>query len=670
VSAVMLKLMDNPRFVYFAGNTYPYKDIIKVIPGARWNKTAKVWYIPIESVQDALRIFPSLHVDSSVKNAHASTSSRLQAALELKGKDFRSVAPKPVPGLNATLRNYQQLSFDFLHLLGPGEGAVLGLDMGLGKSVTMLAYFLSLMHKGIIDYALVVCPSPLKYATWAKEIQKFTNIPFTVIDGDASAIVEWDNGKRERLEGRALREVQYQQWMFGSRVLIMNYELFLHDSEHDTYVFEQPLLEVNQKIYQNLIEHFNVLEGRKPDHKTGIKKAQSELLPKIVNNPKEYTIRKHKGVYSLFRRVRVPSILPPITDRWAVFLDEAHRIKNPKSDTTKKLLAHLKPAGRKVLGTGTPLENNIVELYSLVDFSRPGILGTYYDFLSRYVECDDYGTPIAPKPQMLQELRDKISPIMIRFTKQEVLPELPPLERVDYSVSMTDVQKKLYDQIKEGILVNVKDGSFTYMDVIVQLTRLQQVLDSPALLRKVMEDDTLPEDSGKLRELVGIISDIDPKRNQFLIFSQYAEMTDILYRFLTTPQSGKQILKPSEVGYVRGGMTARQIENVREAFQAGRMRCVIMTTAGNYGLDLYKASYAICYDQLFNPQKMEQFLSRGHRSGNTTGLTAITLTTKDSYEEKKQALLERKRELFKAMVDEDEAAFMRLITPDDLMELL
>lgn len=461
------------------------------------------------------------------------------------------------------------------------------------KSLTSLAYALELKNKGEIDHILVVCPAKLKYATWQKEVEKWTDLDYVVIDGEKRETVEWEDGTTERITGAKLREVQYQQFMFGTDIIIMNYELYLRDMD----------------------------------------------------------------------------IIPPVDGRWVVILDEAHRIKSPKAQTTKNLIKKLEPAGRKILGTGTPLENNIQELWTLVDFCKPGLLGTYFRFIERYVETDFFGNPVAPKPQMLPELMKKLEPIIIRKTKAEALPDLPPLTVMNHMVAMTKKQQELYKQVKAGILEIAREAGtdFTYLEALAQITRLQQLCDSPALLRSVLEDDTLPEESGKLNDLENILSEINPKENKFILFSQYSQMTDILYKWLINTG----ILQEHQIGYVKGGIKAQKIEEVRQGFQEGDIQCVLMTTAGNYGLDLYEASYVICYDQLFNPQKMEQIYSRAHRNGAKKPITAINLITADSYEEKKLEILEAKRDLFKAVIEEDEGVLKKLFaSPSDLMDLL
>lgn len=601
--SITLAMTDDKKGTYFEGKTYSYKDMIKAIPGSKWNKKSRRWEIPLESVEDAVRIFPTLGLGNDVKTEFKLLQERQQRAISIKDIDESKVSTK-VKGLKANLYPYQAVGKAFLDTLEEGEGGILAFDMGLGKSLTSLASFIDLRNQGKAKHLLIVCPSPLKYSTWKKEVEKWTDLEYIVIDGNKSEEVEWEDGVTERIKGAKLREVQYQQYMFGTDVIIMNYELFLRDMD----------------------------------------------------------------------------IIPPVDSDWVIVLDEAHRIKNPKAKTTKNLIKKLNPAGRKILGSGTPLENNIQEIWSLTDFCRPGLLGSYYKFVERYLEVDYFGSPIAPKPQMMSELTKKLDPIMIRKTKAEALPDLPPLTVQEYRVDMTKEQKKIYKQVKEGILEIVKEqgSDFTYLEALAQLTRMQQVCDSPALLRKVLEDPTIPESSGKLNELVNIIQDIDPTKHKFILFSQYKEMTDILYKFLTEDQvddkgkiTRKAILRKEQIGYVKGGLKPSKVEEVRQGFQEGEIQCVLMTTAGNYGLDLYEASYVICYDQLFNPQKMEQIYSRAHRNGAKNAITAINLVTNDSYEEKKLDILANKRQLFNAVVDKDEEVFKKLFdSPQDLMDLL
>lgn len=300
------------------------------------------------------------------------------------------------------------------------------------------------------------------------------------------------------------------------------------------------------------------------------------------------------------------------------------------------------------------------------DSRGPVMLGTFWNFQNRYMEKDFWGKTVAPKVQMIPELMKKLDPIMLRKTKEEALPDLPPLTVINHPCGMTPAQSKLYNEVKEGIVQMEKEGDFTYMDALAQITRLQQVCDSPYLLSELLEKE-LPKDSGKMAELESIISEVNPKRNKFILFSKYSTMTDILHDWLID----KGILRKEQIGYVKGGIKSSVIEDIRHGFQEGDIQCVLMTTAGNYGLDLYEASYVICYDTLFNPQKMNQIYSRAHRNGATKPITAINLVTEDSYEIKMQEILEVKSDLFKAVIDEDTDVMKKVFgSPQDILGII
>jgi SNF2 family DNA or RNA helicase len=212
------------------------------------------------------------------------------------------------------------------------------------------------------------------------------------------------------------------------------------------------------------------------------------------------------------------------------------------------------------------------------------------------------------------------------------------------------------------------EGDVSYLEVLAKLTRLQQLTDSPALLREVMANPDLPIDSGKLNELPHILGEINVKKeNKVVIFSQYKEMTDILHPFLLQYFGGDQ----NAIRYIAGGVNDKLRAKYQNEFQDDpSVRVCLITTAGNYGLDLFAASYVIAYDELFNPQKMNQIYSRAHRNGQKVPVTAINLRTKGTVEERKAKLLEKKKTMFAAMIDGDDEAFARLFTVQELKGLI
>lgn len=589
---ITLKKVDQNTLAFF-GKTFPYRDRIKLVCGREWNKKLKRWEIPSTSLTEAVQLLPGLKLNKDVLDMYRSHIRRRERVQEIKQSKYMS---QSVPGVKATLYPYQVMGLDFLDTLENGEGAILAFDMGCGKSLTALSKFVEWKTRGVVDFCLVVCPAPLKEATWAEEVRKWTDLDYIVVDGNKTIEVEWNDGVTEKLSGKKLREVMYQQWkVAGTSITIMNYELFLHDFEI---------------IKRNM----------------------------------------------------------PINSRWCVILDEAHRVKSPKAQTTKNIRKLLKDAGRKILATGTPLENDLKELWSTVDFCRPNLLGNYFRFQERYFIQDEFTYTVTPNPLMIPDLMNKVETVILRKTKKEALPHLPELVVQNYFVEMTKPQRELYDKVLSGILEYLRDDTvqYNYLDALAQLTRLQQVCDSPSLLNHVVNQE-LPIDSGKLINLENILYELNPNDNKFIIFSQYSSMTDIIHDWLVK----KKLLQPHQVGYIKGGVKADQVRKIQDGFQNGDIQCIVMTTAGNYGLNLSAGSYVICYDQLFNPQKMEQIYSRCHRNGVKNAVTAINLVTRNSYEERKLRLLKEKRELFKAVIDQDEQLFKKLFgTKADLLQFL
>lgn len=664
---VMLVQVDD-KTLSFQGNTYPVKDRIRVIGGAQWDKGKKYWKAPMESLPEILRLFPSILMEEKLKKGYQEHQERMKAVKKIKEMESAEVSIK---GLKANLYPYQAVGVQFMDTMKEGEGIILAYDMGLGKSLTALAKVTEWLNQGVIDHCLVVCPSPLKYATWKKEIEKWTDLSYIVVDGSKPVTVEWEDGTTSKLKGRELREVQYQQWLpdvADTKITVMNYELFRDDYVTQAWVKGRELTDEESEelelIYAEVCDELFNGEWTKDAFPVAV----DRYVAKYLTGEKHYTIRNPKNP-TLYVMETLPSILPSVNHRWCVILDECHRIRNPKAQTTKNLRNALKGAGRKILATGTPLENNLEELWATVDFCRPGMLGNFFKFKQRYIMQDAYGKSIAPNAVMMDDLMERLDIVMLRKTKAEALPYLPKLTVQDYWVEMTKTQKALYKEVVNGILETLNEQgekSFSYMDVLAQITRLQQVCDSPALLRELTGDDTLPEESGKLKELESIIEDINPQKNKFVLFSQYRTMTDILYNWLID----KGILRPEQIGYVKGGLNPAETERIQNDFQNGQIQCVLMTTAGNYGLDLSSGSYVICYDQLFNPQKMEQIYARCHRNGAENAITAINLVTKDSYEVRKMEILQEKRELFKAIIDNDEDMMAKLFNRGSLKEAL
>lgn len=683
----MIKFLPSPcgRFIQIKSSFTDKnaRDLIKTINGRTWNRTDRVWEVPIENLEDAKKVFPKAMIHPEITRLGKNVAERTATVLSAKKL---TEADCSVTGLKTDLYPYQAVGRHFLSLLQNREGAVLGFDMGLGKSITALASFLDLYHSGKAKRCLVVCPASLKFSTWEKEIKKWTDLSYVVVDGepfdpkDREVCMEVDvsewvldaNGKR--LFGQEPVYSRWEEVYLTSPVDYLTFsndfttEIFPYlpegftdlDLPGDVVIEDNYIVAVKMRRFIRFKKRYLKRKTGKTELKTV--KLGGKDLRKVQYQQDDRTIVIVN--YELFLHDK--ELIPKIDENWVVILDECHRIKNPRSVTTKNLLKHCRDAGRKFLLSGTPLENNIMELWSIVDFARKGLLGTFYKYKERYLEVDYFGSPIAPIPHLMPELKRKIDPIILRRKKHEVLPDLPPLVEQEYWVDMTDDQRSLYAEIREGILASGNDeDEFTYLSVLAQLTRFQQVLDSPALVQALLPERDLPIESGKLKELWHILEDINIQENKVIIFSQYKTMTDILYKGIV------EWCDVEAVRYIHGG-TNNQLRGVyqNEFQETDHVRVMIITTAGNYGLDLYKASYVICYDQLFNPQKMNQVIARAHRNGAEQKVTAIHLLTRDSYEERKVKLLAEKKELFGAIIDDDLEFMRKLFTKQELKSLI
>lgn len=654
---VYLDLVEDVTGSVVVKAPYSEKDSIKAIPGRNWVPKRKSWEIPMESIGDAMRIFPYAQMSPELTEMLTTKAAAIKAKIDAKNKVFDF----SIPGLNPkySLYPYQMTGIGFMDLISPGEGCILAMDMGTGKSIQSLAYAHKAIAEGRAKYCLVVCPAPLKYTTWENEVKKFfPGSEYIVIDGAKSEVVEEADGSVVKLKGQNLREVQYLQYLNGVPILIMNYELFRHDcacKRIDTFV--RPLKERELEIYR---ESFMGTT----DEKAFGAIAELNALKKAVGESKtsDYCIKNEDGVLNLYK-VEMLDIIPDLNQDWVVVLDEAHRAKSGnKSVTVKNMVRKIRGAKYKILGTGTPLENNIEELWQLVDLCKPGLLGNFYQFKQRYMETDYWGKTLGPVKERLPELMERLEPIMIRKTKAEALPDLPPLTVIDRWVEMTKEQAKVYKEVKDGILENA-DGEFNYLEVLAQITRFQQVCDSPALLNEYLGKE-LSQESGKLNELPIVLGEINPERNKVILFSQYKQMTNILVQKL------REWYPQFYTAYIAGGVSDLKRRDEVDRFQDDdNCRFLVITTAGNYGINAQAASYVIAFDETFNPQKMEQVYSRAHRNGQVNPVTAINFKTLQSYEERKAKMLESKRGIFSAVIDGDDAAFARMFNTKELVEL-
>jgi superfamily II DNA or RNA helicase len=344
-----------------------------------------------------------------------------------------------------------------------------------------------------------------------------------------------------------------------------------------------------------------------------------------------------------------------------VILDEAQHIKNRSSQNAQAAKA-LRARHRLIL-TGTPLENSILDLWSLFDFLLPSYLGTATEFRERYE------TPLArgPEPATMRRLRQRVRPFFLRRTKEEVLPELPAkLEHLTFC-ELTNEQREVYravlDQGRREVFEHAgKAGKGRdRLAVLTTLLRLRQVCCHLDLLPQGDTQRVWKEPSAKLDRTFELIDEAVDGGHRVLLFSQFVRVLHLL-----RDEAQRRDLAYC---YLDGQTTERQAEVDRFQGASNIPLFLISLKAGGTGLNLTAADTVIHFDPWWNPAVEEQATSRAHRLGQSRRVQAYKLIAAGTVEEKIQSLQARKRDLFQASVGSDEA-FAESLTGDELEELL
>ena len=345
-----------------------------------------------------------------------------------------------------------------------------------------------------------------------------------------------------------------------------------------------------------------------------------------------------------------------------VALDEAQHIKNRGSQNAqgaKMLRAH-----HRLILTGTPLENSVLDLWSLFDFLVPGYLGTATDFRERYETPLTRGGD-APRP--MARLRQRVRPFFLRRTKEEVLPELPPKLEHLALCELTDEQREVYRAVLAQGRRDVFDqsgkqgGGRDRIAMLTTLLRLRQVCCHLDLLpRDKDKPRAWKEPSAKLDRTFELIDEAIDGGHRVLLFSQFVQMLHLL--------RDEARRREIPLCYLDGQTTDRQGEIDRFQNDADIPLFLISLKAGGTGLNLTGADTVIHFDPWWNPAVEDQATSRAHRLGQQRAVQAYKLIAAGTVEEKIQAMQARKRELFNASVGDE--TFVAGLSGEEMEELL
>jgi len=322
-----------------------------------------------------------------------------------------------------------------------------------------------------------------------------------------------------------------------------------------------------------------------------------------------------------------------------IILDEGQRIKNWEAKTSRMVKA-LKSPFALVL-SGTPLENRLDDLYSVVEFIDDRRLGPAFRFYNRYRVTDEKGKVLGYKN--LDELREKLKPVLLRRTRKMVLKELPPRTTEIMRVSPTEEQVDLHNGHRRIIQTIITKRYLTEMDIL----RLQKALlmCRMAANSTFLVDKQPPGFSSKLTELDNLMDQLTAEEDRkIVLFSEWTTMLNLI----------EPILERRQLDYVRldGSVPQKKRQGLIHQFQENPdCKLFITTNAGSIGLNLQAANTIINVDLPWNPAVLEQRISRVHRMGQKRPVQVFILITEDTLEENLLGTLAAKHELALSVLD-------------------
>ena len=331
----------------------------------------------------------------------------------------------------------------------------------------------------------------------------------------------------------------------------------------------------------------------------------------------------------------------------SVVLDEAQAIKNPAAKRTRA--ARRLPADFRMVTTGTPIQNNLMDLHSLFTFVNPGLLGSAQQFRTRFgipVERDGDAAAHA-------RLRRLVAPFLLRRLKADVLDSLPPRTEITLHVTMSEGEAALYEAMRQRAIEALEaahseapglgEGA-RRVQVLAQLTRLRLACCNARL---VLDDDAAPP-SAKLATFATTLTELLENRHKVLVFSQFVRHLKLVEEQLQQMHVAYQ--------YLDGATPAKARRERIDAFQAGQGDVFLISLkAGGVGLNLTAADYVIHMDPWWNPAVEDQASDRAHRIGQTRPVTIYRLVTEGTIEEQIVDLHHRKRDLAAQLLQDADA---------------
>ena len=537
--------------------------------------------------------------ESTEKDSEKTSDKGTQDSPAPQQASGRVIAQRPVPtGLQATLRPYQVEGFQWLSFLYEQRlGGILADDMGLGKTVQALA----LLAHAIEEHRA----ASERAAKRGESVEPFA--PFLVV-APTSVIANWSaeatrflpEAKVVTITETTAGKTPLAERIAGAHLVLTSYTLLRMDE--DAYTGYARTL------------------GRTVDDSTGEQSAP---------------------------------------EGWgALLLDEAQFVKN--TGTRAWSIARAMPARTKIAMTGTPIENNLMELWALLAIVADGLFPSARAFRDLYARPAESGEDPAHAAATAARLRRRIRPLMLRRTKELVAAELPAKNDTRVNLPLAPGHRRIYDthlqrerQKVLGLLEDMDKNRFTIFQSLTLLRRL-------ALDAALIDPEAYAGVSSVKRDyLVQQLPDLLEKGHRVLVFSQF---TGYL-------KSISARLAKEGIGHLYLDGSTRNRAEVIEAFTSGQEPVFLISLkAGGFGLNLTEADHVFIMDPWWNPAAEQQAVDRIHRIGQDKEVHVYRLVAEGTIEEKVMQLKESKAALFDAVVGEGEFA-SAAVTAEDVREL-
>jgi len=392
--------------------------------------------------------------------------------------------------------------------------------------------------------------------------------------------------------------------------------------------------------------------------------------PETVSGLTKY-LKPHQIILTTYGTLRNDVDLMKTAPFSGIIVDESQNMKNPDAQQTQAI--YQLQSRYRVCLSGTPIENRLMELWSLFKFLNPGLLGDQKEFRDNFV------IPIERfhDQDAAERLKKIIAPFLLRRVKTDksIINDLPKKREMKVYIDLSDQQKILYKEIVSKTLDNIESSSSQKnMIVLSLLTKLKQICNHPyQFLHKSVSNRELKENfkefismSPKLERLIDMLDEVLGKNEKAIIFTQFTQMGDIL----------KEVLESRydfPILYFHGSVPADKRKDIISQFQDPKPTSppilILSLKAGGTGINLTEATTVFHYDRWWNPAVEKQATDRAYRIGQTENVNVYKFITLNSIEEKIDNLIEEKKELADMVISSGESWISEL-SDDKLKELI